>query len=223
MGRNDRSRWDLPAIQFLGRADDPSHPTSKYPLRALSTVHSPTGLTAHINREAPKNWTPLDQGTTQVVQWANFSTMAGDQSHGSCYVTVGWRAVLVMQWRNQSHRHQHQHEKEEGVCPVSRIWAACSSVLAASWSRLASAASLFASARWLTAASLLASLSCSRARFRSILACDQRGSFCQILQVELLLNCLWIHASNSWAFLFPLRKRASLTCFVKRGVEKGTS
>lgn len=90
---------------------------------------------------------------------------------------------------NENHRHQHQQEKEEGVCPVSRIWAACSSVLAASWFRLTSAASLFASARWLTAASLLASLSCSRARFRSIFACNQRrGSFCQNLQAELTFS-----------------------------------
>ena len=72
-------------------------------------------------------------------------------------------------------RHQHQQENDEGACPVSRISAAISSVRAASWLLLTSAASLFASARWLTAASLLASLSCSRARFRSILACNQRN------------------------------------------------
>jgi hypothetical protein len=95
----------------------------------------------------------------------------------------------------QNHGHQHQQEKDEGVCPVYRIRAACSSVLAASWFRLASAASLFASARWLTAASLLASLSCSRARFRSILACTQSqrtGSFSQILQSDLLFTFFFL-------------------------------
>jgi hypothetical protein len=70
----------------------------------------------------------------------------------------------------QSHRHQHQQENEESVWPIFRICAACSSVRAASCFFLSSAASLFASALWLTSANLLVSLSCSRAFFLSILA-----------------------------------------------------
>lgn len=93
---------------------------------------------------------------------SNFSTTPKDHTD---------HATVIQRERN--HRHQHQQEKDEGACPVSRIWAACASVLTASWFLLASAASLFTSARWPTAASLFASLSCSRARFRSILACTQ--------------------------------------------------
>jgi hypothetical protein len=70
------------------------------------------------------------------------------------------------------HRHQHQHENEEGMCPVFRICAACSSALAASWLLLASAASLLASALRLADAILRASTSCSRTRFLSIFACN---------------------------------------------------
>jgi hypothetical protein len=127
----------------------------------------------HVDVIRSANWGAENSETTLAFlatkRWASTCIL-----HGRFSGTLFYLCSNTTAHTEDGHRHQHQHENEEGMCPVFRICAACSSALAASWLLLASAACLFASALRPADASFRASTSCSRARFRSIFACNFR-------------------------------------------------